>query len=90
MCPCVVVLFVVLKHAEEMILITEALGKEGFGPTQASADKVVRHLWWKNEHTQRELTKTEQSLKRVMSGDQLKLLQVGAHTDVQASHVYSK
>lgn len=60
-----------------MTLITEALDKEGFGPTQASADEVIRHLWWKKEHTQQELTKTEMSLKRVMSGDQHKLLQVG-------------
>ena len=32
-----------------MKLISAALEAEGYGPSQVSADEVVRHLWWEKE-----------------------------------------
>ena len=33
-----------------MNIICEALEGEGYGPSQVSADEVVRHLWWQREN----------------------------------------
>ena len=33
-----------------MRIICDALEKEGFGPSQVSADEAIRHLWWQKEN----------------------------------------
>lgn len=67
----------IIKHAQEMILITEALEREGYGPTQATVDEVIRHLWWKKEHFYKELQSSKETLTKVMGVDQWKQMQVG-------------
>ena len=59
-----------------MVLITEALEEEGYGPTQATVDEVIRHLWWKKEHVQKELQSTKETLSKAIGEDQYKQLQV--------------
>lgn len=43
------------QHGEEMKLISAALEAEGYGPSQVSADEVVRHLWWEKERMKKAL-----------------------------------
>ena len=38
-----------------MKLISAALEAEGYGPSQVSADEVVRHLWWEKERMKKAL-----------------------------------
>ena len=59
-----------------MLLIIEGLEDEGYGPTEATADEVIRHLWWKKEHVKGELYNTKQTLKKVLGGDQYNIIEV--------------
>lgn len=64
-----------MQHAEEMLLIIKALTEEGYGPSQATGDEVIRHLWWKKEHTRSELVTTREKLKKTVGDKQYKALQ---------------
>ena len=77
-----------MQHAEEMSLIIEALEEEGYGPTQATADEVIRHLWWKKEHSKGELQNTKQTLKRVIGSEQYHAIQVSKIVCIQ-NHNYT-
>eukprot|EP00117_Sycon_ciliatum_P020645 scpid4505/ scgid18331/ len=57
------------KHVEEMRIIIEALEREGFGPTQATADEVIRHLWWKKETASEQFVAADSALKSMPGGD---------------------
>lgn len=59
-----------------MLIITEALEEDGYGPSQATADEVIRHLWWKKEHVCGELQTTKQTLKKTLGREQYQALQV--------------
>ena len=66
----------VLQHAQEMLIITEALEAEGYGPNQATVDEVIRHLWWKKEHIFGELQTAKQTLSKALGKDQYQVVQV--------------
>ena len=59
-----------------MLIITEALEAEGYGPHQATVDEVIRHLWWKKEHVFGELQTTKHALSKALGKDQYQVLQV--------------
>ena len=48
-----------------MKLIIAALEKEGFGPSQATTDEVIRHLWWKKERSVEEASEAKQTLMNI-------------------------
>ena len=70
-----------------MLLIIEALEDDGYGPTQATADEVIRHLWWKKELVRGELQSTKQTLKRVVGSEQYQAIQVSKNTCTNY-HIY--
>lgn len=59
-----------------MLIITEALEAEGYGPTQATVDEVIRHLWWKKERIFGELQTAKQTLNKTLGKDQFQVVQV--------------
>ena len=60
-----------------MLVISEALERDGYSPSESTAEEVIRHLWWKKEHVRGELQNTRQTLKKIMGGEQHKALEVG-------------
>ena len=76
------VLILSIQHAEEMLLIVKGLTEEGCGPSQATGDEMIRHLWRKKEHLMGELTATREKLKKTMGAENYKALQVCENVSV--------
>ena len=57
-------------------MIIEALEQEGYGPSSATADEVIRHLWGRGEGLKGELSTARQTLKKVVGGDRFNAIQV--------------
>ena len=54
-----------------MQMIMASLAKEGFIPGQSGVDEVIRHLWWKREHSAGKLRLAEKAIKKMSGGDKL-------------------
>ena len=71
-----------------MLIITEVLEAEGYGPNQATIDEVIRHLWWKKEHIFGELQTAKQTLSKTLGKDQFQVVQVSTMNDSVPYHSY--
>lgn len=59
-----------------MLIISEALEAEGYGPSQATIDEVIRHLWWRKEHVSTELKVANEKLKKCLGLEEYEAMQV--------------
>ena len=68
-----------------MLIISEALEAEGYGPSQATIDEVIRHLWWKKERVYRELKIAKKTLQKTLGNEKYQIVKV---SDELLSHMY--
>ena len=66
-----------------MQMIMASLAKEGFIPGQSIVDEVIRHLWWKREHSAGKLRLAEKAIKKMSGGDKLAFQVCTTYTYVQ-------
>ena len=60
--------------------ILESLASEGYGPSQVTAVDAIKHLWHKNENSQKQLARVQKSLLHAVGKEKHDLLEVGGQS----------
>ena len=60
-----------------MQLALESMEREGYGPSQVTAEDAIKYLWCKNKHSEKQKANLQQSLVQVIGKEKYNLLEVG-------------